>query len=79
MHGKPKKSFSEKFKSKNAAKAASDPKPPKSAAGRPRTKRMMGAPLEFWTDVCRLTKGRATLVVAMCTSYRRVQICGSQR
>ena len=37
----------------------------------------MGAPLEFVADVCRLTEGRATLVVALYV-YRRVQICGNQ-
>ena len=38
---------------------------------------MIGAPLEFVADVCRLTEGRAALVVALCI-YRRVSICGSQ-
>ena len=34
---------------------------------------MIGAPLEFVADVCRLTEGRAALVVALYI-YRRVQI-----
>ena len=75
MHGK---SFSERFRSKNAptprpANGTERQKP----APRPRAKRLMGAPLEFVADVCRLTEGRATLVVALYI-YRRTHICGSQ-
>jgi hypothetical protein len=74
MHGK---SFLERFRSKNAPPQPAKRTARQQPAPRPRAKRLMGAPLEFWADVCRLTKGRATLVVAMYI-YRRVQICGSQ-
>ena len=36
----------------------------------------VGAPLNFVSDVCRLTEGRATLVVALLV-YRRTRINGS--
>jgi hypothetical protein len=72
MHGK---SFSERFRSKNAP-------PPRPAKGTKRQKpahrpRLIGAPLEFVADVCRLTQGRTALVVALCI-YRRVHVCGDQ-
>ena len=75
MHGK---SFAERFRSKNAP----TPRPTKGAvrqkpAHRPRAKRLMGAPLEFVAEVCRLTEGRATLVVALYI-YRRIHVCGSR-
>ena len=78
MHGD-KKRFSERFQSKNAPQpgAAKGTKQQRLTVARPRTKRLMGAPLEFWADVCRLTGGRTTLVVAM-SVYRRVQVCSSQ-
>jgi hypothetical protein len=76
MHGK---SFTERFRSRNALPPhTANTKQQKSAtAGRRRAGRFMGAPLEFVADVCRLTEGRATLVVALYI-YRRVQICGSR-
>ena len=37
----------------------------------------VGAPLNFVSDVCRLTEGRATLVVALLV-YRRTRINGSK-
>jgi hypothetical protein len=70
------KSFAERFRSKNAS-------PPHIAntkqqnPGRRRAKRLLGAPFEFVADVCRLTKGRATLVVAL-SVYRRVQVCNNR-
>jgi hypothetical protein len=70
--------FTERFRSKNASPPRrANTKPQKPATpDRPRAKRFIGAPFEFVADVCRLTKGRATLVVALYT-YRRVQICNS--
>jgi len=44
---------------------------------RKQRQKMMGAPLDFWADVCRLTEGRVTLVVAMYI-YRRTCVCGNQ-
>lgn len=76
MHGK--KSFTERFRSKNAPPPQHGAKQQKPATpGRPRAKRLMGAPLEFVADVCRLTEGRATLVVALYI-YRRAHICGGR-
>jgi hypothetical protein len=70
MHGK--KSFSERFRSKHA------PQQQKSATPvRPRAKRLIGAPLEFVADVCRLTEGRATLVVGL-HIYRRARVCSDR-
>ena len=67
-----KKRFSERFKSKNAPeKASNNAKPRKTGS---RNGRFAGAPFEFITDVSRLTKGRATLLVALAI-YRRVKIC----
>ena len=76
MHGK---SFTERFRSKNASPThTANTKQQKPATpGRQRAKRLIGAPLEFVADVCRLTTGRATLVVALYT-YRRVQICDNR-
>jgi hypothetical protein len=73
MHGK---GFAERFRSKNPPPphAANTKQQKPSTPGRPRAKRLMGAPFEFVADVCRLTTGRATLVVALYT-YRRVQVC----
>src|SRR5262245_11084664 len=39
-------------------------------------RRLMGAPLTFWVDVCRLSEGRASLVVAVLI-YRRTRVCNS--
>lgn len=39
--------------------------------------RYIGAPLTFVNEVCRLTEGRAALVVALCI-YRRTVVCKSQ-
>ena len=76
MHGK---SFAERFRSKNASPphTANTKQQKPATPGRPRAKRLMGAPLEFVADVCRLTEGRATLVVALYI-YRRVQICDNR-
>jgi hypothetical protein len=76
MHGK---GFTERFRSKNAPPPhTTNTKQQKAATtGRPRARRLMGAPLEFVADVCRLTTGRAALVVALYT-YRRVQICDNR-
>ena len=73
------KSFTERFRSKNASPPhTANTKQQKSATPRrPRAKRLIGAPLEFVAEVCRLTAGRATLVVALYT-YRRVQICDNR-
>jgi hypothetical protein len=71
--------FTERFRSKNASpphRAKTKPQKP-ATPDRPRAKRLMGAPFEFVADVCRLTTGRATLVVALYT-YRRVQICDNR-
>ena len=75
----PGKSFTERFGSRNASPhhAANTKQQKPATPGRPRAKRLMGAPLEFVADVCRLTEGRATLVVALYI-YRRVQICGKR-
>ena len=71
--------FTERFRSKSASPPhtanAKQQKP--ATPGRPRAKRLIGAPFEFVADVCRLTEGRATLVVALCI-YRRVQICDNR-
>ena len=73
MHGK---SFTERFRSKNASPlhTANTKQQKPTTPGRRRAKRLIGAPFEFVADVCRLTEGRATLVVALYI-YRRVQIC----
>jgi hypothetical protein len=42
-----------------------------------RTIRYIGAPLSFVHDVCRLTEGRTTLLVALCI-YRRTHVCNSR-
>ena len=70
MHGK---GFAERFRSKNTNTKQQKPATP----DRRRTKRLIGAPFEFVADVCRLTEGRATLVVALCI-YRRVQVCDNR-
>ena len=76
MHGK---SFTERFRSKNATPphTANTKQQKPATPGRPRAKRLIGAPFEFVADVCRLTEGRATLVVALCI-YRRVQVCDNR-
>ena len=76
MHGK---SFTERFRSKNASPphTANTKQQKPATPGRPRARRLMGAPLEFVADVCRLSEGRATLVVALYI-YRRVQICDNR-
>src|SRR5215475_6474644 len=68
--------FTEKFRSKNASRphTANTKRQKPSTPTRLRAERFMGAPFEFVADVCRLTTGRTTLVVALCI-YRRVQIC----
>lgn len=72
MHGR---SFTEKFRSKNAPPPHT--KQQKPTTHRPRAKRLIGAPLEFVADACRLTEGRAALVVALCI-YRRISICNTR-
>jgi hypothetical protein len=47
------------------------------AGQRKRGRRHVGFPLEFLIDVCRLTEGRAALVVAEII-YRRTHVCRSQ-
>jgi hypothetical protein len=37
----------------------------------------VGCPVAFLVDVCRLTKGRAAAMVALCI-YRRTRVCSSQ-
>ena len=76
MHGE---SFTERFRSRNASPphTANTKQQKPATPGRPRAKRLIGAPLEFVADVCRLSEGRATLVVALYI-YRRVQICGNR-
>jgi hypothetical protein len=71
MHGK---SFTERFRSKNAPPPHSAKQKNPVTPGRRRAKRLIGAPFEFVYDVCRLTEGRAALVVALYI-YRRVKIC----
>ena len=75
----PGKSFTERFGSRNASPhhAANTKQQKPTTPGRRRAKRLIGAPLEFVSEVCRLTEGRATLVVALYT-YRRVQICDNR-
>ena len=48
------------------------------AAGQHKRKcRYIGAPVGFVSDVCRLTRGRAAAMVALCV-YRRTKVCNSQ-
>ncbi len=47
------------------------------AARKKRGRRLIGFPLAFLADVCRLTEGRATLVVAELI-YRRTYVCNSR-
>jgi hypothetical protein len=49
----------------------------KTAGRRKQGRKLMGAPVAFWSDVCRLTEGRTALVVAMYI-YRRTHVCRSQ-
>jgi hypothetical protein len=49
----------------------------KAAGQRRRGRRHVGLPWAFLVDVCRLTEGRAALVVAM-VIYRRTHVCRSQ-
>jgi hypothetical protein len=49
----------------------------KSAGRAKRGRRLIGAPMAFVADVCRLTDGRAALVVALLI-YRRTHVCKSQ-
>jgi hypothetical protein len=48
----------------------------KQAAVRKRGRRHVGFPWAFLVDACRLTEGRATLIVALYI-YRRTKVCGS--
>jgi hypothetical protein len=76
MHGE---SFTERFRSRNAPppRTANTKQQKTATPGHPRAKRLIGAPFDFVADVCRLTTGRATLVVALYI-YRRVQICDNR-
>jgi hypothetical protein len=48
------------------------------AVGRSKRRhRLIGCPVGFLADVCRLTEGRATTIVALCI-YRRTYVCKSQ-
>jgi hypothetical protein len=49
----------------------------KAAGRKKRGQRLVGAPFAFLADVCRLTKGRAPLVVALLI-YRRTVVCRSR-
>jgi hypothetical protein len=49
----------------------------KAVGARKRGRRHVGFPLAFLADVCRLTEGRTTLVVAICI-YRRTHIHRNQ-
>jgi hypothetical protein len=49
----------------------------KAAGRRKRGGRMVGAPVAFLAEVCRRTKGRAPLAVALLI-YRRTVVCGSR-
>jgi hypothetical protein len=49
----------------------------KAAGQRKKGRRLVGSPLAFLVDVCRLTEGRTALVVAMLI-YRRTHVCRSQ-
>jgi hypothetical protein len=70
------KSFAERFRSKNAS-LPHTANTKQQNPGRRRAKRLLGASFEFVVDVCRLTEGRATLVVAL-SVYRRVQVCSNR-
>ena len=57
---------------------AGDPLAPVKTARRHQPKqRHFGCPLAFAIEVCRRTKGRATLIVAIYI-YRRIHVCHSQ-
>jgi hypothetical protein len=49
----------------------------KAAGQRKRGRRLVAVPLAFLVDVCRLTEGRTTMVVAMLI-YRRTHVCRSR-
>jgi hypothetical protein len=49
----------------------------KTAGRKKRGQRLVGFPFAFLADVCRLTEGRATLVVAALI-YRRTHVCGNR-
>jgi hypothetical protein len=49
----------------------------KAAGKRKRGRRHVGVPLDFLIDVCRLTGGRSTVLVALCI-YRRTCVSRSQ-
>src|SRR5262245_209602 len=66
------RSFIQRFRSKNASSPSPTP-----AMVHPRTRRLLGAPIEFVAAVCRSTEGRTALVVALYI-YRRVIICKNQ-
>ena len=49
----------------------------KAAGRRTRNRRHVGFPLAFLVEVCRLTKGRAALVAAVCI-YRRFRVSNNR-
>ena len=49
----------------------------KAAGRRKKGRRLVAFPLAFLVDVCRLTEGRTTLILAMLI-YRRTHVCRSQ-
>jgi hypothetical protein len=49
----------------------------KAAGLRKRGRRHVGVPVDFLADVCRLTRGRSTVLVALCI-YRRTCVCRSK-
>ena len=76
MHGK---NFVQRFRSKNAPLPypTKGTKPLAAATVQPQINRLLGAPFKFIAEVCRLTEGRAALVVALYI-YRRVMVCNSR-
>ena len=70
------KRFVERFRSKNAPLPYGT-KPLAADTVRPQFNQLLGAPFNFVVEVCRLTEGRAALVVALYI-VRRVKICNSR-
>jgi hypothetical protein len=49
----------------------------RTAGRRKHGQRLIGCPIAFLADVCRLTEGRMVVVVALCI-YRRTRVCHKQ-
>jgi hypothetical protein len=49
----------------------------KKVGRRKRGRRLIGCPMAFLADVCRLTEGRTAAIVALCI-YRQTCVCHSQ-